>query len=152
MNPAVFIDANVPIYAAGRDHPYKGPCARILRILADDPQSFLTDSEVLQEMIHRYLSSGRWTLGREVVRAFAGAMCGRIEPVHAEDIILASELADRHPEVSTRDLVHAAVMQRLRVDRIISADSDFDSLEGIIRLDPTRIGEWGSSITTIPEA
>ena len=119
---------------------------------ADDPQSFLTDSEVLQEMIHRYLSSGRWTLGREVVRAFAGAMCGRIEPVHAEDIILASELADRHPEVSTRDLVHAAVMQRLRVDRIISADSDFDSLEGIIRLDPTRIGEWGSSITTIPEA
>ncbi len=23
MNPAVFIDANVPIYAAGSDHPYK---------------------------------------------------------------------------------------------------------------------------------
>ena len=63
MNPAVFIDANVPIYAAGRDHPYKGPCARILRILADDPQSFLTDSEVLQEMMHRYLSLGQMDLG-----------------------------------------------------------------------------------------
>ena len=152
MTPAVFIDANVPIYAAGGDHPYEESCARILRILGDDPQSFLTDSEVLQEMMHRYLSSGRWTLGREVVRAFAVAMRGRIEPVYAEDIILASELADRHPEVSARDLVHAAVMQRLGVDRIISADSDFDSLEGIIRLDPTRIGEWGSSIMTVPEA
>ena len=25
MSPAVFIDANVPIYAAGGDHPYKEP-------------------------------------------------------------------------------------------------------------------------------
>ena len=86
MNPAVFIDANVPIYAAGREHPYKQPCARILRILADDPQSFVTDSEVLQEIMHRYLASGRWTLGREVVRAFAEAMRGRIEPVHGKTL------------------------------------------------------------------
>ena len=77
MNPVVFIDANVPIYAAGRDHPYKEPCARILRALADDPQSFVTNSEVLQEIMHRYLASGRWILGREVVRAFAEAMRGR---------------------------------------------------------------------------
>ena len=152
MNPAVFIDANVPIYAAGSDHSYKEPCARILRILADDPRSFVTDSEVLQESMHRYLSSGRWTLGREVVRAFAEAMSGRIEPVHAEDVVLAAELADRHPGVSARDLVHAAVMQRLGADHIISADTDFDRLESIIRLDPARIEEWGSSILTVPEA
>ncbi len=152
MNPAVFIDANVPIYAAGREHPYKEPCARILRILADDPKSFVTDSEVLQEIMHRYLASGRWTLGREVVRAFAEAMRGRIEPVHAEDVTLAAELADRHPGVSARDLVHSAVMQRLGAERIISADTDFDRLEGIDRLDPARIGEWGSSILTVPEA
>ena len=151
MNPAVFIDANVPIYAAGREHPYKQPCARILRILADDPQRFVTDSEVLQEIMHRYLASGRWTLGREVVREFAEAMRGRIEPVHAEDVILASELADRHPGVSARDLVHAAVMQRLEVERIISADTDFDRLEGTDRLDPTHIEEWQGSILTADE-
>ena len=151
MNPAVFIDANVPIYAAGREHPYKQPCARILRILADDPQRFVTDSEVLQEIMHRYLASGRWTLGREVVREFAEAMRGRIEPVHAEDVILASELADRHPGVSARDLVHAAVMQRLEVERIISADTDFDRLEGTGRLDPTHIEEWQGSILTAEE-
>ena len=151
MNPAVFIDANVPIYAAGREHPYKQPCARILRILADDPQRFVTDSEVLQEIMHRYLASGRWTLGREVVREFAEAMRGRIEPVHAEDVILASELADRHPGVSARDLVHAAVMQRLEVELIISADTDFDRLEGTGRLDPTHIEEWQGSILTAEE-
>ena len=152
MNPAVFIDANVPIYAAGREHSYKQPCARILRTVADNPQLFATNAEVLQELLHRYLASGRWTLGREVVRAFAEAMLGRIEPVHAEDVTLAAELADRYAGVSARDLVHAAVMQRLGADRIISADTDFDRLEGIYRLDPARIEEWGSSILTVPGA
>ena len=60
MNPVVFIDANVPIYAAGREHPYKGPCTRILRLVAEQPQSFVTDSEILQELMHRYLATGRW--------------------------------------------------------------------------------------------
>ena len=151
MNPVVFIDANIPIYAAGRDHPYKEPCARILRVLADAPQYFVTNSEVLQEIMHRYLVSRRWTLGREVVRVLAEAMHGRIEPVHGEDVILATELADRHPRVSARDLVHAAVMQRLGVSRIISADTDFDCLEGIDRLDPIRIEEWEDSILSTNE-
>ena len=151
MNPAVFIDANVPIYAAGREHSYKEPCVRILHVLADAPQPFVTDSEVLQEMMHRYLASGRWNLGREVVRAFAEAMRGRVEPVHAEDVILATELADRHPGVSARDLVHAAVMQRLGVGRVISADTDFDRLERIERLDPAHIEEWEDSIPTADE-
>ena len=113
MTPAVFIDANVPIYAAGRDHLHKESCARILRVAAEDPQLFVTDSEVLQEMMHRYLALGLWELGREVLRAFAEIMHGRIEPVHAEDVLSASEIADRHTGVSTRDLVHAAVMRRL---------------------------------------
>ena len=152
MTPAVFIDANVPIYAAGSDHPYKEPCSRILRAMADDPKSFVTDSEVLQELMHRYLASGRWALGREVVRAFAEAMRGRIEPVYGEDVTLAADLADRHAGVSARDLVHAAVMQRLGVGRIISADTDFDRLESIDRLDPAHMGEWGSSILTGPDA
>ena len=62
MSPAVFIDANVPIYAAGGDHPYKEPCSRILRMAAEEPQSFVTDSEVLQELMHRYLvrGAGHW--------------------------------------------------------------------------------------------
>ena len=146
MSPAVFVDANVPIYAAGGDHLYKEPCSHILRMVAKEPQPFVTDSEVLQELMHRYLASGRWVLGREVIRAFAEAMDGRIEPVLAEDILSASELADHHRHVSARDLVHAAVMQRLGTSRIVSADTDFDHLPGIDRLDPAHLAEWESSI------
>lgn len=149
MSPAVFIDANIPIYAAGRGHPLKEPCARILRMVAKEPQSFVTNSEVLQELMHRYLASDRWVLGREVLRAFAEAMHDRIEPVDAEDILVASVLADRHSGVSARDLVHAAVMQRLGADHIISADTDFDRLEGIVRLNPARVMEWERSIPSV---
>ena len=145
MSPAAFIDANVPIYAAGREHPYKSPCADILRMVAENPQAFITDAEVLQELVHRYLAQGRWALGREVLRTFALAMLDRIEPVYAADIRMAMELADRHPGISARDLVHAAVMQRLGIDQIISADTDFDRLPGITRLDPHGIREWGES-------
>ena len=146
MNRVVFIDANVPIYAAGRDHPYKEPCVQILRMVAEEPLSFVTNAEVLQELMHRYLASGRWSLGREVVKGFAEVMQGRVEAVLVEDILLAATLADVHPRVSSRDLVHGAVMQRLGIGQVISADADFDVLEGIERLDPIHIEDWGSTL------
>ena len=146
MSPAVFIDANIPIYAAGREHPIKEPCARILMMAAEHPQSFVTDAEVLQELLHRYLASGRWALGGEVLQAFAEVMHGRIEPVYEADIHAAADLADRHPSVSARDLVHAAVMERLGAERIISADADFDRLPDVTRLDPAGATDWQSSV------
>ena len=148
MNPAAFIDANVPIYASGRRHPNKEPCAQILMMVAERPHSFVTDVEVLQELLHRYLASQRWTLGRRVLQEFAEIMHDRIEPVYEDDIELASRLADLHPEVSARDLVHTAVMQRLGVDRIISSDADFDRLPGVTRLDPAGVGTWISGLET----
>ena len=73
-------------------------------------------------------------------------MHGRIEPVYAEDVLLAARLADSHQGISARDLVHAAVMQRLGVDRIISVDTDFDRLPNVTRLDPARLEEWADSV------
>ena len=148
MSPAVlFIDTNIPIYASGREHFYKEPCVRIMRIASESPLAFVTSVEVFQELVHRYHASRRWEFGRQVVRSFAEIMQGRIEPVYADDILLAARLADHHPNVSTRDLVHAAVMQRLGADRIISADTDFDRLPGITRLDPADVEEWGNALS-----
>jgi len=146
MIPAVFIDANIPIYAAGREHPCKAPCARVLMLAAAHPGSFVTDAEVLQELVHRYVASGRWTLGREVLYSFAEVMHDRIEPVYAEDILEAAELADRNPGISARDLLHAAVMQRVGATRIVSVDTDFDRMADIIRLDPMRVDNWVDSL------
>ena len=148
MSPAAFLDTNVPIYASGQAHEQKAPCLRIMGMAADHPRAFITDVEVLQELMHRYLALRRWTLGREVLRAFAEVMWQRIEVVHAADIRVAATLADDHPEVGARDLLHAAVMRRLGVERIISADKDFDHLPGIARLDPADLGVWETSVVS----
>ena len=145
MSPAAFIDANVPIYASGRESPYKQPCARVLMMAAERPASFVTDAEVFQELLHRYLSLDRWALGREIFHGFAEVMRNRIEPVHMEDVDRAARLADGY-RVSARDLVHAAVMLRLGAHQIISSDADFDRLPGVTRLDPAHVGEWGDSV------
>ena len=75
MSPAAFIDANIPIYAAGRGSPYKAPCARCM---IEHPLRHRR-----RRAVHRYVASGRWALGREVLRAFAEVMHDRIEPVYA---------------------------------------------------------------------
>ena len=114
-------------------------------MVAEHPRSFVTDVEVLQELLHRHVATGRWALGREVLRSFAEVMHDRIEPVHERDIHLAARLADGHPGISARDLVHAAVMRRLGADRIVSTDTDFDRLPDMVRLDPADVGQWGDS-------
>ena len=98
-----------------------------------------------------YLDTGRRTLRRVVVRDFPEAMRGRVEPVHGEDVTLAAELADRYPSVSARDLVHAAVIQRLGTNRTISADTDLNRLEGKGRLVPVRIEDCHGAIPTPEE-
>ncbi len=143
---ASLIDANVPIYAGGREHPYRGPCARILSMAAAHPRSFVTDVEVLQEVIHRSLALRRWDHGRSVLRGFLELMYGRIEPLYVGDVEMAATLADQYPGISARDYLHAAVMRRLGLERIISADRDFDRLPGITRLDPLDVDAWESSV------
>ena len=85
---------NIPIYAAGRDHPYKEPCARIIRAIAVNPARFLTDAEVLQELMHHYLRTNRWVAGREVFHRFETLLRGRIEPTYPDDICRAARMAD----------------------------------------------------------
>ncbi len=145
MTPA-FLDANVPIYAAGRDHPLRAPSLRTLHLAAINPAGFLTDAEVMQELLHRYLALRLWPLGRESIREFTAIMRGRIEPLMPIDVETAASLADRYPGLAARDLVHAAVMERLGVRLIVSADTGFERIEGVERLDPARVEDWAGRL------
>lgn len=146
MSPAAFLDTNVPIYAAGRPHPLKEPCAQVLLLVAEQPQAFVTDAEVLQELLHRYLALRLWLQGREVFRRFTELMRERVETVQADDVERAAALADAHPELGGRDLLHAAVMQRLGLRHICSTDTGFDRLTEVERLDPARLESWQHSV------
>lgn len=148
----IFIDANIPMYVAGRDHPLKETSTRILKLAAARPESFFTDAEVLQELLHRYLALRRtWPSGRRATIDFAELMRGRIEPIYGEDVERAASLAEKYaPPLAARDLLHAAVMLRVGTEKIATADTDFDHLapEGIVRLDPMDVEEWGGEISS----
>lgn len=144
MSPPIFVDANVPIYAAGRPHPLKESCVRILHLAAERPRMFFTNAEVLQEMLHRYLALNLWPQGREVLERFSTTMRERIEPVYAVDVEAAAALADRHASsgLSARDLLHAAVIRRVGATEVISADRSFGKFSGIELLEPKDFDAW----------
>ena len=130
------------MYAAGAAHPLKEPCQGVMRLLDREPSAFVTDAEVLQEIVHRYRSVGRWEQGHRVLVRFAEAIENRIDPVYPGDVMRAADLADAYPALSARDLLHAAVMHRLGTDRIVSTDTSFDAIHGIQRLDPALVSDW----------
>lgn len=143
MRPLIFLDTSIPIYAAGRPHPLKVPCARVLELVAEAPDTFVTDAEVLQELLHRYLALRLWVPeGRTVFRHFVELVRERVEPVRGEDVETAASMADQGWSLSARDLLHLAVMRRLGVHQIVSADGDFDRAPGAERLDPADVDVW----------
>jgi uncharacterized protein len=146
MNFPSFIDANIPIYAAGGPHSLRDPSRAVIRLASGSPAAFVTDAEVLQELLHRYRAVNRWAEGRQVFLTFARILQGSIEPIHAEDVQRAASMADAYGMLSSRDLLHLAVMERLGVTRIISADRGFDRVAHIERLDPADFDSWRDSL------
>ena len=144
MTSRIFIDANIPIYSGGRPHPLREPARAVLRFAAEAHGSFFTDAEVLQELLH-YLSVRAGDAGLDHVRDFAELMRGNTEPVLSSDVELATEFSGALAGLQSRDLLHLAVMRRLGVTRIVSADRAFDAIPGVERLDPLRFEEWRDS-------
>lgn len=147
MPALILVDTNVPIYAAGRPHPLKDPCREVLGLISGHPDRFITSAEVLQELLHRYLTQGAWQQGRALLRDFADLMDDRIALVSAEDVLRASVLADEHTDVtSARNLLHVAVMTRLGAEFIASADRGFDAFPEVRRLDPATVSAWRAKL------
>jgi predicted nucleic acid-binding protein len=143
---AIFIDANIPLYATGRPHPLRAPCVQILSLVADRPDAFVTDAEVLQQLVRRDLALHLWPEGKEVLIRFMRLMRDRIEPMFADDVETAASLAERYPGLSARDLVHAAVMSRPGLSHIATADRAFGRIAGFRRLDPADLDSWRAEI------
>lgn len=135
----IFVDTNIPIYAAGRAHPLKEPCARILSAVGQVSQAFVTDAQVLVELFVVERRRGR----SGVMKSFATVMGERVLPYSGEDLREAHELsAQLDSRLDAADLVHLAVMQRHGITRIITADKAFDRVPQIERLNPARLAEW----------
>ena len=136
-NDLIFIDTNIPMYAAGKDHPLRAACQIIMSRIAEGKIRAVTDAEVHQEILHRYISL---RLARQACRlsSYFQEIVPLILPVTIADVSRARQLSEQHPHLNARDLIHAAIMLNHGISRIVSADTHFDRIDRIIRFPPEQ--------------
>ena len=129
----ILIDSNIPMYLIGAPHPHKADAQRLLEKLVSERQRLVTDAEVLQEILHRYVAIGR----RDAIQPAFDALLGIVDDVLSVErgtAIRAKEIVLGHPRVSARDAVHLAVMEQHKIQQVLTFDSGFDGFPGITRL------------------
>jgi predicted nucleic acid-binding protein len=129
----ILVDSNIPMYLVGASHPHKANAQRLLEKLITDRQRLVTDAEVLQEILHRYVAIDR----RDAIQPAFDALLGVVDQVLAVDgtvVQRAKQIVLGYRQLSARDAVHLSVMEQNGIDRILSFDSGFDGFPGIVRL------------------
>jgi predicted nucleic acid-binding protein len=129
----ILVDSNIPMYLVGAPHPHKTDSQRLLEKLTRDRQRLVTDAEVLQEILHRYVAINR----RDAIQPAFDALLGVIDevlPVDYDAVERAKQIVLEYQQLSARDAVHLAVMEEYGIERILSFDSGFDVFPRITRL------------------
>lgn len=121
------------MYVAGRDHPLRQSARRFMGKVSDGRVSAFTSTEVLQEILYRYLGLHRFDLACEVYDLFI-QLCPEVMPVTLADTDRAKRLLAEVEGVGVRDAIHAAVMLNSDIHVIASFDKAFDHIPGIERL------------------
>jgi predicted nucleic acid-binding protein len=129
----VFIDSNIPMYAAGRAHPHREPSIRFLRRVQAGDVEGCTSTEVLEEILYRYSALRRRDVAAQVYDLFV-EICPAVFDVTIADTDVARTLLLEGETLSARDAMHAAVMRNRGVERIASYDEGFDGVPGVRRL------------------
>ncbi len=132
-----FIDANVIMYSAGGPHPLRNACKGVVEKIRSGKFSVVTNTEVLQEILHRYFSIRKPVLGEIVYQSMA-QVCVEVLPVTRAETDKALDILKTY-EVTSRDAIHAATMINNGVREILSADPHFDLIREIKRIDPLSI-------------
>lgn len=129
----IFVDSNVPMYVAGRDHPHRDASRRFLESARAGAVDICTSTEVLQEVLYRYTALNRPDLAGAVYDLFV-QLCPTIFPVTLADTDRAKALVTGPSGIGVRDAMHAAVMLNHDVTDVATFDRAFDRIEGITRV------------------
>lgn len=129
----ILIDSNIPMYLVGGPHPNKANAEGLLEKLTLERERLVTDAEVLQEILHRYSAIDR----RDAIQPAFDAILRVVDEVFAVDQTIAErakQIVLGYRQLSARDAVHLAVMEKNGIKRILSFDAGLDVFPGITRL------------------
>jgi predicted nucleic acid-binding protein len=133
----LFLDVNIPMYAAGREHPYKESCAWVMTEIAEGRIAAAIDTEIIQEVLYRYGALRQWRIGVSLAENLL-KIVPTVYPIQLDDIRLAVRLFEQYAPkgIPARDVLHVAVMRNNGLSQIISTDTHLDAIREIQRLDP----------------
>ena len=134
----LLLDANIPIYAHGREHFYRAPCRTIMGRVKTHPHNYAVDTETFQEIWYIYSRRGQTALGVAVTEALIN-LRPAIIPITIAEIRAAIRLLQDTPGIAPRDAIHSAVVMEHGLDGIVSADRDVDRIPGLRRYDPADL-------------
>jgi predicted nucleic acid-binding protein len=129
----ILIDSNVPMYLVGAPHRHKSDAQRLLEKLVSERERLVTDAEVLQEILHRYVAIDR----RDAIQPAFDAVLKIVDevlPIDAAATQRAKGIVLGHRRLSARDALHVAVMELHGIERILTFDAGFDGYPGITRI------------------
>ena len=129
----VFVDSNIPMYVAGRDHPLREPSRRFLARARAGAIDVCTSTEVLQEILYRYSALNRLDLAASVYDLFV-QLCPTVFPITLADTDRAKTLLTTVRGLSARDAVHIALMLNHDVTEVATFDAGFERASGIQRV------------------
>lgn len=118
------------MYLVGAAHPHKIDARRILEEQVMEGERLVTDAEVFQEILHRYVAIDR----RDAIQpAFEvlSRTADEVYPVQYVDVERAKDILQGYTALSARGAVHLAVMERYGVSTIITFDHVFAHYPGI---------------------
>ena len=129
----ILVDSNIPMYLVGSPHPHKADAQRLLESFIARRERLVTDAEVLQEILHRYVAIDR----RDAIQPAFDALHAVVDEVlsiDAQSVERAKEIVLGYRKLSARDAIHLAVMEQHGIHQLLSFDSGFDGFPGITRL------------------
>ena len=132
------IDTNVFLYARGRPHAYQEPCRALIMRVAQQPNAFGVDVELLQEVLHFYWGRKDLATGFSLFSDIS-ALCPDPEPITGTIITEARRILEANPILSPRDAVHAAVVLNRRLEGLVTTDRGFRAVAGLQVWDPTEL-------------
>lgn len=121
------------MYLVGSPHPHKADAQRLLEKLITDRERLVTDAEVLQEILHRYVAIDR----RDAIQPAFDALPGVVDEVLSVDVEAverAKQIVLGYRQLSARDAGHLSVMKQNGIRQILSFDSGLDAFPGITRI------------------
>lgn len=121
------------MYLVGADHPHKVDAQILLQRLIASGERLVTDAEVLQEILHRYVAINRRHAIPDAMNLLL-TVVDEVYPISKGDVTRAADIVRGQTLFSARDALHIAVLEQHEVSSILSFDAGFDGWPGLSRI------------------